>query len=252
MRFFIYLSYKGTSYFGWQIQPNNPSVQESIEKALTLYTGNSVNITGAGRTDTGVHALNYVAHFDSDFPFVGKDSPKHIYKLNAILPPDIVIDDIKLVNNIAHARFDAVSRTYKYYIHFNKDPFCNDFSYQIHYETNIKKMNNACEYLLGIHDFTSMAKLHSDVKTNICNVSKAEWEYIDTNKICFTITADRFLRNMVRAIVGSLLEVGRGKSEPEWIEQILIAKDRGKAGTSVPAKALFLCKIEYPEKCFEI
>lgn len=252
MRFFIYLSYRGTSFSGWQSQPNQPSVQKSIESALSLYTGNPISITGAGRTDTGVHAINYIAHCDTEFQFSGEDAPKHIYKLNAILPPDIVISDIKRVNEKAHARFDASSRTYKYFVHFNKDPFSEDFSYHFHYSTNVAEMNKACKFLLGKRDFTSMAKLHTDVKTNICNVTLAKWEYISENKICFTITADRFLRNMVRAIVGSLLEVGRGKKDATWIEKILEVKDRGEAGNSVPAKALFLSNIEYPDKCFEI
>ena len=252
MRFFICLSYRGTSFSGWQSQPNKPSVQTSLESALTLYSGEKVAVTGAGRTDSGVHAINYIAHFDSEFQFVGKDSSKHIYKLNAILPSDIVINYIKRVNDEAHARFDATARTYKYFVHLVKDPFAQDFSYHYHYSIDIEKMNEACKFLLGKRDFTSMAKLHSDVKTHICTITEAKWELVETNKICFTITADRFLRNMVRAIVGSLLEVGRGKNEPDWIERILDAKDRGKAGDSVPAKALFLCNIEYPEKCFEI
>lgn len=251
MRFFIYLSFKGSSFFGWQIQSNEASVQNSLQVALSLYTGEQIVATGAGRTDTGVHAINYVAHFDSELDFM-RDCMRHIYKINAILPRDIVVSDIKRVNNSAHARFDAVSRTYKYYIHLKKDPFIEDFSWQYHYTLNIDKMNKACAYIIGKHDFTSMAKLHSQTKTNICTISEAKWEQIESGKICFTVTADRFLRNMVRAIVGSLLEVGREKREIEWIQEVMNAKDRGKAGNSVPAKALFLCNIEYPQKCFEI
>ena len=252
MRFFIYLSYRGTSYFGWPSQPNQPSVQERLENALSLYTGNPVSVTGAGRTDTGVHALDYVAHFDTEFSLLAENSMKHIYKLNAILPSDIVINDIRRVKDSSHARFDAISRTYKYFIHMNQNPFCNEYSYYFHYKINIDNMNEACKYIIGKHDFTSMAKLHTDVKTNICNVTNAKWELTQENTICFTITADRFLRNMVRAIVGSLLEVGRGKKDIDWIKEILEAKDRGKAGNSVPAKALFLYKIEYPQNYLEI
>jgi tRNA pseudouridine38-40 synthase len=251
MRFFIYLSFRGSSYSGWQIQPGASSVQKCLENALGLYTGIPVSVTGAGRTDAGVHARNFVAHFDSALP-LSDDRLKHIYKINAILPSDIVIHDIVRVNDSAHARFDALSRTYKYYIHHSKDPFRSEFSWQYKYRPDIGTMNTACKYLIGIHDFTSMAKLHSETKTNICNVTLAEWSHVESDALVFTITADRFLRNMVRAIVGSLLEVGRGRYEPETIGEILEAKDRCKAGNSVPAKALFLCNIEYPSKCFEI
>lgn len=252
MRFFIYLTFNGAAYNGWQIQPDKPSVQQTLERALSLYTGEKIAVTGAGRTDSGVHAIDYVAHFDSEYPLSDGEPQRHIYKLNAILPHDIAVSKIVRVNDNAHARFDAISRKYKYYIHLEKDPFSDKTSHFFHYRADIDSMNSACEHLIGKQDFTSMAKLHSDTKTNICKVTYAQWESISDDKLCFTIVADRFLRNMVRAIVGSLLEVGRGKEQAEWIREVLLAKNRCAAGGSVPAKALFLCEIVYPDSCFEI
>jgi tRNA pseudouridine38-40 synthase len=258
MRYFISLSYKGTSYCGWQVQVNQPSVQAELERAFSIYFANETGITGAGRTDTGVHALNYIAHFDSVNPILIQDYPKLIYKINAILPSDITLLDICHVADDAHARFDAISRTYKYFIHTKKDSFLDEYSYFFPYDIDVAKMNLAANFLLGVRDFTSMAKLHSDVKTNICTVSQAYWapesplnfssDDISNSSFCFTITANRFLRNMVRAVVGSLLEVGRGKQESAWIEEILEQKNRCAAGNSVPAHPLFLMKIEYPYK----
>jgi tRNA pseudouridine38-40 synthase len=279
MRYFISLSYKGTSYCGWQIQVNQLSVQAELERAFSIYLGEKTGITGAGRTDTGVHALNYVAHFDCANPILFQDYPKLIYKINAILPSDITLLDICQVAGDAHARFDAISRTYKYYIHTKKDSFLDEYSYFFPYPLDLDKMNLAAAGLLGEHDFTSMAKLHTDVKTNICTVSQAVWTYgsplnfssvnipaqsgvpnnttlitstsdnpLNSGTFCFTITANRFLRNMVRAVVGSLLDIGRGKQSPDFIMEILAAKNRCAAGSSVPAHPLFLMKIEYPYK----
>lgn len=265
MRFFILLSYNGSSFNGWQKQKNGPSVQEHLEFAFGAYLREKIEITGAGRTDTGVHAINYIAHLDSCNDNISKDRHLLLYKINAILPAGIVVHDICQVGDSCHSRFDAVSRTYKYYIHTSKNPFLNDYSCFYPYKLNLEKMNEAARLLIGEKDFTSMAKLHSDVKTNICNVTFANWEELspmdsidiplfqncgNSQGICFTITANRFLRNMVRAVTGTLLEIGRGVHEPEWIIDVLNEKNRGAAGNSVPAHALFLTKIEYPYKLF--
>ena len=258
MRFFILISYNGSAYCGWQRQKNGISVQEQLEKAFSVFLRESTEITGAGRTDSGVHAINYHAHFDSANPVLLKDPLKIIYKINAILPPDIVIHDICQVNNDSHSRFDAISRTYRYYVHTFKDPFAAGYSYFFPYSLNIDAMNKAASYLTGERDFTSMAKLHSETKTNICNVTEAIWTPGDpvnlhpesNGRFCFTITANRFLRNMVRAVVGSLLEVGRERKSPEWIIEVLNEKERGAAGNSVPAHALFFTEINYPYKVF--
>ena len=226
-RYFIELAYNGSGYNGWQIQPNAPSVQEEINKALSLLLKQEINVTGAGRTDTGVHASFFVAHFESD---VAISHTKALAdKLNRFLGKNIAIKDIYAVLPDMHARFSAISRTYKYYINKNKNPL----------------MNNACELLLRYEDFTSFSKLHTDVKTNICHLMEANWEETD-EQLVFTIKADRFLRNMVRAIVGTLLDVGQGRITLEQFQQIIESKDRCKAGTSVPGNALFLCDIEYP------
>lgn len=260
MRFFISLSYNGAAFCGWQRQNNGPSVQEHLESAFSVYLREKIEITGAGRTDTGVHAVNYIAHFDSGNTSLAKEQQLLLYKINAILPTGIVVTDICAVSPDAHARFDALSRTYNYYVHTVKDPFLTDFSYFFPYDLDIESMNRAAALLIGEMDFTSMAKLHSDVKTNICTVTEALWTPGSpmnnitpaglANSYCFTITANRFLRNMVRAIVGSLLEVGRGRRQPEWITQLLAQKDRSAAGNSVPAHPLYLTKIEYPYPLF--
>lgn len=255
MRYFISLSYRGSSYSGWQIQVSQASVQAEMERAFSIYLGSEARITGAGRTDAGVNAINYIAHFDSVNPILVQDYSKLIYKINAILPSDITLNDICQVAGDAHARFDAVSRTYKYFIHTKKDSFLDGYSYFFPYDIDLEKMNLAAVCLLGERDFTSMAKLHSDVKSNICTVTEALWTpgspmniSLTNSSFCFTISANRFLRNMVRAVVGSLLEVGRGKQEPEWIAEILEQKNRCAAGSSVPAHPLFLTNIKYPYK----
>ena len=259
MRFFISLSYNGRSFNGWQVQPGHPSVQSELERAFSLFFGLPLSVTGAGRTDSGVHAVNYVAHIDIEERLVRpEDLPRTIYKINAILPADIVIHDICQVQDDAHARFDAISRSYNYFVHNAKDPFLGQYSYFYPYELDIDKMNEAALFLLGEQDFTSMAKLHTDVKTNICTVTQALWHPaapltfspLDGKTLCFTITANRFLRNMVRAAVGSLLEVGRGRKEPGWIKELLEEKNRSSAGNSVPAHPLFLTNIEYPYPTF--
>ncbi len=243
MRYFLVLDYNGASFYGWQRQPNQDTVQERIEKALSTLLREKTEITGAGRTDTGVHARNYVAHFDSIVDDLHTDAD-FLYKLNCILPFDINIQRIAKVADDAHARFDAIRRTYKYYVTGKKDVFGYQFMLRAK-NLNVEMMNQASVKLLDYNDFTSFSKLNTDVKNNICTVYEAKWETVDGNLV-FTITANRFLRNMVRAIVGTLLEVGYGKMSVSEFCSIIEAMDRGKAGTSAPAKALFLESIVYP------
>lgn len=243
-RYFIELAYNGSKYNGWQIQPNAPSVQETLNKALSLILKQEINVTGAGRTDTGVHASFFIAHFETDTPIA--DPSKLCYKLNSLLDNSIAIREIYPVQPGAHARFSALSRTYKYYIDKTKDPFTHEFAFRTHPLPDIRLMNEACNILLEYEDFTSFSKLHTDSKTNICHLMFARWEE-QGNQLVFTIKADRFLRNMVRAIVGTLLEVGKGTLTLDGFRQVIESKDRCRAGSSVPGKALFLCDIEYPD-----
>ncbi len=309
------MSYNGSAFSGWQIQENANSVQAELQKALSTLLRQPIEVVGAGRTDAGVNARNYIAHFNynGNMP----DQPHTIYKLNAILPKEISIHSVWPVAEDMHARFSATSRTYKYYIHTEKDPFCSQFSYFVPArKLNIEKMNEACRYFLGEQDFSSLEKVNGGNKTSICNVTYARWEPFYPNNAgalvattvqgtagasgitsatgnsgilgtaetqgtagapgttstteaigtsettaasgtatvpepthyVFTVTANRFLRNMVRAMVGSLLEVGSGKREPEWIKQMLQQKNRSAAGHSVPGNALFLVEVGYPEE----
>lgn len=242
-RYFIYLSYKGTRYHGWQRQINASSVQQTLEEALSKLIGQPVEITGAGRTDTGVHASSYVAHFDITRD-IDVSSPDFLYHLNAMLPHDIAVSRIKEVDADIHARFSAVEREYKYYITTVKNPFITETAYQHTAPLDMDKMNEAASKLLEYEDFTSFAKLHSDNKTNICHVMKAEFVR-EGSMIVFTICADRFLRNMVRAIVGSLIDVGRGKISVNDFCDIIRAKDRARASGSAMAHGLFLSDIKY-------
>jgi len=243
-RYFIYLSYNGANYCGWQNQPNGVSVQQKIEESLHVFLRQPVSITGAGRTDAKVHARMMVAHFDwFDDPV--NELVEVTDKLNRILPKDISIQKIIQVSPEAHARFDAVSRTYQYYISFQKDPFNYPFHYRLNRPLNFDLMNEAASVLFDYTDFTSFSKSHTDVKTNLCRIMQAEWAQT-TDVWVFTITADRFLRNMVRAIVGTLLDVGCEKLSIEGFKEIIELKDRTKAGISVPGNALFLTNIEYP------
>ena len=247
-RYFIFISYRGTSYHGWQIQPNSLTVQQILDDALSVVLNEKILTIGAGRTDAGVHALFFCAHFDSIIPDL--TSVKNIiFKLNSFLPKDISVTSIKQVLPNANARFSAISRLYTYYISRNKDPFSENTSWMIHSDLNIIIMNDACSILLDYSDFTSFSKLHSDTKTNICKIYLANWEQKD-NLLIFTIKADRFLRNMVRAIVGTMVEIGSGKINLKEFEDIILAKDRCKAGKSAPAKGLFLTDIEYPVEIF--
>lgn len=246
MRYFIYLSYDGARYHGWQIQPNGISVQEVLNKALSTLLREPIEVTGAGRTDAGVNASLMVAHFDCQQT---TDNGQLTYRLNKLLPPDIVIHKIQQVKDDAHARFSATSRTYHYYIITEKSPF-EPYAYRFPQPLDFDKMNEAAKTLFDYIDFTSFSKLHTDVKTNNCHIITARWEQLSPIKWQFTITADRFLRNMVRAIVGTLLDVGRGVLTIEQFREIIEKKDRCSAGTSVPGNALFLADITYPEDVF--
>lgn len=243
-RYFIFLSYKGTGYSGWQVQPGEKTVQGTIEEALSVLMKEEIKVTGAGRTDTGVHAKNFVAHFDSNQNSHSED--ELVFKLNSFLPHDIAIESLVRVKDDAHARFNAVSRTYRYIINNKKDPFSNNESTYIWGKLDLDAMNRSAEYLKEYNDFTSFSKVHTDVKTNICKVNYAKWS-VEEDKIIFEIKADRFLRNMVRAIVGTMLDIGTGKIKPEYIKTIIEAKDRSEAGKSVSPDGLFLTAIEYPE-----
>lgn len=242
-RYFIYLAYDGTCYHGWQIQPNGDSVQQQLMNALqTLLRREVVEVTGAGRTDTGVHAKLMVAHFDHDEAI---DCTQLTYKLNRLLPSDISVFKVAPVDADMHARFSAKSRRYEYYVTTAKSPFMRQYRYKLHKAPDFQLMNQAAKLLLEVADFTSFSKLHTDVKTNICHVTRAEWSQVDDVTWVFSIQADRFLRNMVRAIVGTLLEVGYGKLSLAEFQQIIQQKDRCSAGMSVPAQGLFLADIQY-------
>ena len=248
MRYFIQLSYDGTNYHGWQIQQNARSVQEEVEKALAIITREKAEIVGAGRTDTGVHASYYLAHFDTDHASLDQESV--IFKLNCLLPADIAVQKIFRVRPDAHARFDATYREYKYYISKVKDPFTFNYADKEHRRLDLDMMNDAAKILFDYTDFTSFSKLGSDVKTNNCVIYKAFWEE-SGDQLIFAIRADRFLRNMVRAIVGTLLEVGLGKMSLQGFRSVIEKKNRGSAGASVAAKGLFLVDIGYPDTITE-
>lgn len=242
-RYFIYLAYDGTNYHGWQIQPNGDSVQQQLMNALkTLLRREVVEVTGAGRTDTGVHAKLMVAHFDHDEAI---DCSQLADKLNRLLPSDISVFKVAPVDVELHARFSAKSRRYEYYVTTAKSPFLRQYRYRLHKAPDFDLMNQAAALLLQVDDFTSFSKLHTDVMTNICHVTRAEWSRVDEVTWVFTIQADRFLRNMVRAIVGTLLEVGYGKLSLADFQQVIQQKDRCSAGMSVPAQGLFLADIQY-------
>ncbi|MBO4673278.1 MAG: tRNA pseudouridine(38-40) synthase TruA [Bacteroidaceae bacterium] len=247
MRYFIYLSYDGARYHGWQIQPNGTSVQEVLGKALSTLLREPIEVTGAGRTDAGVNASIMVAHFDT----TQEADEQLVYRLNKFLPHDIAISHIRRVKDDAHARFSATSRTYHYYIITEKSPF-EPYAYRYPIPLDFDKMNEAAQTLFDYTDFTSFSKLHTDVKTNNCRITHARWEQVSPIKWQFTITADRFLRNMVRAIVGTLIDVGRGVLTIQQFREIIEKKDRCSAGTSVPGNALFLADVTYPEELFDL
>ncbi len=246
-RYFIYLSYDGSNYHGWQVQPNAPTVQEKLESALSLLMRTPISVTGAGRTDTGVNASTMVAHADFSEEI---DCKQIAYRLNKILPPDIAIHYIRRVKDSAHARFDATSRRYRYYVSTAKNPFNRRYTCRLTGEIDFDAMNEAAAVLPEYTDFTSFSKLHTDTKTNNCKIAYARWSRLSADEWVFEIEADRFLRNMVRAIVGTLLMIGRGKIAKEQIREIIEKKLRSEAGDSAPAQALFLEEVKYPEDLF--
>jgi len=248
MRYFLELAYKGTNYHGWQVQPNAVTVQELLDDALNkAIRGEDIHVVGAGRTDTGVHASYFVAHIDVNKEI--EDTDRVVHKLNRILPDDIVVYSVTNVPDEAHSRFSALERKYHYFLTTNRNPFHLDLVYRATFEPNFGKMNEAAKLFYEYTDFTSFSRLHTDVKTNNCKVSFAEWKPYKDMWV-FTITADRFLRNMVRAIVGTLLDVGKGRISIDDFRKVIESKDRGKAGTSAPAHGLFLADIVYPAGLF--
>jgi len=248
MRYILELSYLGTRYHGWQKQLDRITVQAQLNHALQTALQEDIDVVGAGRTDTGVHASGYIAHFDSSQKLM--DAKKMIFKLNSILPPDIAVHNFKKVHEDFHARFDALSRTYEYSIVQFKDPFSIERSYFIKNELDVEAMQKASQLLFNHKNFKSFSKVKTDVYTFDCNIKKALWRQ-DNQHLVFEISANRFLRNMVRAIVGTLVEVGLGKISVEDFNSIILAKDRSKAGKSVPAHALILKQIEYPDGVLE-
>lgn len=242
MRYFIEFAYKGTQYHGWQYQPNANSVQETLNKALSVLLKEAIDVVGAGRTDAGVHAKQMFAHFDYHAAI---DAAHLTHKLNSFLPKDIAILNLHEVHEDAHARFDATKRTYEYHIHTKKDAFESDDSWQYQNELNVEKMNEACKILFNHIDFECFSKVHTDVTTFNCTIFEAHWKQ-EGNRLVFTIAADRFLRNMVRAIVGTMISIGLEKIAVADLTKIIESKDRSKAGFSVPAHGLYLTKVEYP------
>ena len=241
MRYFVTFSYDGGRYHGWQIQPNGVSVQEKLQEALSTLLREEITVTGAGRTDTGVHAKMMVAHFDAD----EIDCEQLTYKLNRLLPQDIAVQKVERVSEEMHARFSAKCRTYHYYIHTRKEPFLRTYSCEMHYALDFAKMNEAAQRLLDYEDFGAFCKSGADVKTTLCKVTKAEWIQTSPTTWYFEITANRFLRNMVRAVVGTLIDVGRGRLSVDEFCKVIEGKRRTEAGESMPGHALFLEKIEY-------
>lgn len=242
MRYFVTLSYDGTRFHGWQIQPNGISVQGELEHGLSLLLRTTVQVTGAGRTDAGVHARMMIAHFDFDGDV---DCQQLAYKLNKLLPQDIAVQKIEPVVADLHARFSAISRTYYYYLHTTKDPFQRHYSCELHYPLDFELMNRAAAMLLDYEDFGAFCKSHADVKTTLCHVTEARWVQLSDYEWRFEITANRFLRNMVRAVVGTLIEVGRGRLSLDDFCRVVEGKRRSDAGESMPGNALFLVDIKY-------
>ena len=241
-RYFISISYDGTAYHGWQVQPNGHSVQAELQRCLSTLLREEIAVTGAGRTDAGVHARCMVAHFDIEQPI---DEGQLTYKLNRILPRDISVQKVWEVPNDLHARFSAVSRTYHYYIHTQKDPFLRSYSCELHYSLDFAKMNEAAACLLQYEDFGAFCKSHTDVKTTLCQVTQARWVQQSSYSWYFEISANRFLRNMVRAVVGTLIDVGRGRLTVDDFCKVVEGKKRTDAGESMPAHALFLEDVSY-------
>lgn len=247
-RYFIHFAYDGTAYHGWQLQPHDISVQEVLQKCVSVLLGAPTEVVGAGRTDAGVHARSMVAHFDTEKPVIGEQLAE---RLNRMLPADIAVYDIRQVADDAHARFSATSRTYHYFVHEKKLPFERQYSWhQWGHPLDFDLMNQAAATLFDYIDFTSFSKLHTDTKTNNCRIMQAHWVSLGQGRWMFEIQADRFLRNMVRAIVGTLIEVGRHKLTIQGFRQIIEQKNRCSAGMSVPGSALFLVDVSYPDSIY--
>ena len=247
MRYFLVISYCGTNYHGWQRQPNSSSIQETLEEAISIILKQKTLLVSAGRTDSGVHAINMYAHFDANIN--GEIESKLVSLLNSFLDHTITIKKIIKVVDNAHARFDAISRTYEYKISFCKDPFKHERYFELRNEINFKKIKTASKSLLHHNDFKSFSKTRTDVKNYLCEISKVDWK-LKNDQAVFTITANRFLRNMVRAIVGTLIEVGKNKISVDDFNNIIIQRDRKKAGFSVPACGLYLLNVEYSKHIF--
>lgn len=243
MRYFVTFSYDGSRYHGWQIQPNGNSVQAELQRALTILLRRETTVVGAGRTDAGVHARMMVAHFDVDESL--EDCAQMVYRLNRILPRDIAVSRVEPVAEDMHARFSATSRTYHYYIHTRKDPFLRSYSCEMHYDLDFEAMNTAAAMLLEYDDFGAFCKSHADVKTTLCRVSVARWHQMTDHSWYFEITANRFLRNMVRAVVGTLVDVGRHRLTIDDFRRVVEGRRRTEAGESMPGEALFLEDIRY-------
>lgn len=248
-RYFIRISYDGTNYHGWQYQKNAHSIQQMLERAFSLILKEEVKLTGCGRTDAGVHAREFYAHFDFSKTLDSKVRKKLVFNLNGYLPQDIAISALLPVQVSANARYSAISRTYQYIITTVKDPFLQGYAYYIFGDLDPELMNRGARFLLNTHDFTSFSKVNTQTKTNLCRITEVHWDRVG-DQLIFTIKANRFLRNMVRAIVGTLIELGRGKIDMKDLQRIIDGKDRSLAGDSVPACGLYLVKVEYPEEIF--
>ena len=242
MRYFVWFGYDGTNYHGWQIQPNGITVQSELERCLSLLLREKISVTGAGRTDAGVHARRMAAHFDTDAAF---DPTMLVKKLNGLLPVDIAVYLVEQVDVNLHARFSATSRLYHYYVHTQKSPFNRQYSLELHYVLDYQLMNQAAQLLFNYDDFGAFCKAGSDVKTTICHVTKAQWHQTSPTEWYFEIEANRFLRNMVRAVVGTLVEVGRHRMSLDEFRLVIEGKKRTQAGESMPAHALFLEDVKY-------
>ena len=242
MRYFITFSYDGTCYHGWQVQPNAATVQERLNDALSKLLPTPTECVGAGRTDAGVHASKMVAHFDTEQSL---DLEQFAFRLNRILPEDIAVDGVKQVADDLHARFSAIRRTYHYFVYTKKNPYRRHYAHRLTFVPDYELMNQAAALLLDAEDFTSFSKLNNDQKTNICDVQHARWVQIEEDYWRFEITANRFLRNMVRAVVGTLLEVGRGRMSIDEFRKVIAVQNRCSAGESVAANALFLVDVQY-------
>ncbi len=245
-RYFIRLSFNGSAFHGWQRQPNGRSVQQTLEEALSLLLREPIGVTGAGRTDAGVHASCYFAHFESERVHTKEEMHALVFKLNAFLTKDIAIDDIFPVGPADHARFSAISRTYQYFVVRRKEPFRYQFSHYVYGEIDVESMNLASRFLLDVNDFTSFSKVDTDTKNNLCSIQDCRWDESD-HSLIFTITANRFLRNMVRAITGTMLDLGRRRMTMDDFRRIVEEKNRSAAGESAPARGLFLTTVRYPD-----